>query len=352
MRSACPSECVDSAHFLPAPPRAAYFDPKRNVWVLSRYCDVHAALRARDLFQASPRGETFPSSEDEAMRRTIFAQARAEAADLQPGRWHMQMESEARSVFGAMDGQSTVDLVGDVALPWSIAMLMKMSKAPAIHGVEITEIAASLLYKKALGLDLDETAQPAWLRRERPLDEPVETAFEGLMAGGELAISKMMFMAMAQSMPAFLAKVWLALMLHPDQLKLLAADRSLIPLAILESLRYAGIVHSLHRKAVRSIDIGTTRIAEGDRVELRVASANFDPERFREPERFDLARAVRSNLSLGGGLHACMGAVLVRQALAATIPAFLAAQPRLIEDQHIVWMGDSTLRWPLAVWVR
>jgi len=100
------------------------------------------------------------------------------------------------------------------------------------------------------------------------------------------------------------------------------------------------------------VQIGSAWIRAGDRVELKIACANFDPERFREPHRLDISRPVQSHVSLGAGLHACTGAALVRQAFAATTAAFLAAKPRLCEDQPIVWMGDSTLRWPLAVWVQ
>lgn len=356
LASGCPPlDLVCDPYFIPSPPQEAYFDSARQAWILTRYRDVQAALRERGLHQASPRGESFPTGENEAIRAEQFAQVRTEIAEVHRGRWRADMEREARSVLRNLDGRKVIDLIGDVTLPWSITMLMKMSGASASSGADLTRIAASLLYKKAFNMDLEESAKPSWLRAPGTqfvkLKDP-EGELDALTARGELAISKMMFFAMAQSMPAFLAKAWLALLQNPSQLEMLAAEPSRMPQAVPELLRYAGIVHALHRKAARAVQIGSAWIEEGDRVELRVASANFDPEMFLSPERLDITRPTRPPLSLGGGLHACTGAVLVRQALTATTSALLTVQARLVEDQRIVWMGDSTLRWPLAVWVQ
>jgi cytochrome P450 len=347
--------CAETASFIPRPPQDAYYDSTRTAWVLSRYGDVQAALRERALHQASPRGETFPAGEDEVQRAETFAQVRAEIAELHRGRWRADMESEAGAVLRDVDRKKRVDLLGDVALPWAVDLLMKMSGASESRRFVVGQIAATLLYKKALSLDLDEDAKPRWLRAAgdqwlKVLDP--EKTLDGLTARGDLALSKMMFLAVAQSLPAFLAKAWLALMLHPDQMQMLAANTRVMPQAAAELLRYAGIVHTLHRKAAQDVRIGSARIAEGERVELEIACANFDPERFREPRRLDLFRPIQSHVSLGGGLHACAGGALVRQAVIATTEAFLSAKPRLLDDQPLVWMGDSTLRWPLAVWVR
>lgn len=346
-------EEVLDAHFIPLSPRDAYFDATRQAWILSRYRDVQAALRERRLHQASPRGEVFPGSEDKPARAEAFAQVKSEIAEIQRGRWRAEMEFEARSVLCHVDGRNVIDLLGGVALPWSIAMLRKMSGAPASCRIEVARISASLFYKKAFGMDLEDAAKPLWLRAAGTPGATVEAPeaeLDALIARGDLAISKMMFLAVSQSLPAFLAKAWLALMLHPGQMKVLAAAPERMPHATSELLRYAGIVHTLHRKAAAQLELGSARIAAGERVELRVASANFDPERFREPQRLDITRAVQSHVSLGAGLHACAGAALVRQAFAATMPVFLASNPRLIEPRRTVWMGDSTLRWPLAVW--
>lgn len=349
------ANCVCSAQFIPSPPEDAYFDSARQAWVFSRYEEVQAALRARALHQASSRGETFPATEDEALRAGMFGEVKGEIADIQAGRWRADMEYEARCILGGVDGETAVDLLGDIALPWSLAILRKMSGAAGSRRIEIAGMAASILYKKAFALDLEEAAKPHWLRSvgiQWTKTENPEGAFDALIARGELAISKMMFLAVTQSLPAFLAKAWLALMLHPDQMEVLRADPSRLPLATTELLRYAGIVHTLHRKAAQDLQIGSAQIKAADRVELRVACANFDPERFRDPNQLDIARPVQSHVSLGAGLHACAGAVLVRHAFAATTPAFLAAGPSLIGNRPVVWMGDSTLRWPLAVWVK
>jgi len=86
-------------------------------------------------------------------------------------------------------------------------------------------------------------------------------------------------------------------------------------------------------------------------VSLKVASANFDPAKFADPYRLDVTRRPAGQLGLGSGLHACIGAALVRQAFTVLTPLFLGAGPILDHNQHIIWLGESTLRRPLAVFV-
>lgn len=124
-----------------------------------------------------------------------------------------------------------------------------------------------------------------------------------------------------------------------------------MPNAVDELVRYAGIVHTLFRKADRDIEIAGIRIAKDQLVSLKVASANFDPAKFADPCRLDVRRRAAGQLGLGSGFHACVGAVLVRQACTVLTPLFLAAGPILDHKQHIVWLGESMLRRPLAVFV-
>ena len=172
-----------------------------------------------------------------------------------------------------------------------------------------------------------------------------------MLERNELAVSKPMCMAASQTLPSFMLKSWLALLRNPAEALRLRAEPALMPNACDELTRYAGIVHTLFRKADQDVDIAGTRIAKGQLVALKVASANFDPEKFPDPYRLDVARRPAGQLGLGSGLHACMGAVMVRQAFTLLTPIFLAAGPTLDRSQRIVWFGDLMLRRPFAVFV-
>ncbi|CAO5188480.1 Cytochrome [Frankia sp. AiPs1] len=98
---------------------------------------------------------------------------------------------------------------------------------------------------------------------------------------------------------------------HPDQLRELAADRSLIPNAIEELLRYEAPSPVQARKLSRDVTHHGQTIEAGRIVLLINASANRDERRFPDADRFDIHRTAR-HLSFGYGIHHCLGAALAR----------------------------------------
>jgi cytochrome P450 len=93
----------------------------------------------------------------------------------------------------------------------------------------------------------------------------------------------------------------------------LAADRSLIPRAVEESLRRDSPVQATTRRAQRDVVVAGTRIAAGDWVQVGVQSANVDEEAYDDADAFRLDRAdPRDHLGFGAGSHVCPGATLAR----------------------------------------
>jgi cytochrome P450 len=106
----------------------------------------------------------------------------------------------------------------------------------------------------------------------------------------------------------------LALMQFPDQLDALRADPSLIPQAVEEVIRYATPVLHMRRTATRDTELHGVSIAEGDKVVLWYASANFDETVFPDPLAFDVTRPLKpEHVAFGAfGPHHCLGAPLAR----------------------------------------
>jgi cytochrome P450 len=103
------------------------------------------------------------------------------------------------------------------------------------------------------------------------------------------------------------------LMLHPDQLARLQADRSLVPSAVEEILRYEGPLRmALPRFATEDFELGGQQIRKGDMVFISTLSANRDDEQFEEAETFDVGRERSPHVAFGHGLHFCLGAPLAR----------------------------------------
>jgi cytochrome P450 len=158
-----------------------------------------------------------------------------------------------------------------------------------------------------------------------------------------------MFLGLALALPSFLAKAWLALVRHPEQMTILIERPSLIPGAGEELLRYAGTVHSLFRYASTEVKLGDIGVKKGQFIYLKIDSANYDPEKYEDPYQLDLTRKVTGHLALGLGSHGCVGAVLVRTACMILLPIFAQSAAALDENRPTLWTRDRSLQWPVSV---
>lgn len=98
----------------------------------------------------------------------------------------------------------------------------------------------------------------------------------------------------------------------PESWERLYRDRSLIPTAMEEILRWASVTPYNRRTATRNVQIGGQRIAAGDKVTLWWASANRDEAVFAQPHIFDITRDPNPHMAFGRGVHFCLGAALAR----------------------------------------
>ena len=103
------------------------------------------------------------------------------------------------------------------------------------------------------------------------------------------------------------------LLQHRDQWEELCADPTLIPNAVEEVLRYDTSVIAWRRITTREVRIGGVDVPAGAKLMLLLACADRDPERFPDPDRFDIHRVdAARHLAFGKGIHFCLGAPLAR----------------------------------------
>jgi cytochrome P450 len=105
-----------------------------------------------------------------------------------------------------------------------------------------------------------------------------------------------------------------ALLTHPDQLAKLNASPDLAKGVVEETLRYWGPVDFIGRRIAREdVELSGTVIPTGEQATVSLASANRDPERFADPDVFDITRAdANRHVAFGKGIHVCLGAPLAR----------------------------------------
>jgi len=105
--------------------------------------------------------------------------------------------------------------------------------------------------------------------------------------------------------------LWL-LMTHPDQLALMRNDPSLVNSAVEEIARYETPISGIPRLPAEDIVVAGVSIPAGSYLTVSVPSANRDPRRFLDPDRFDVTRTDNRHLTFGFGIHHCVGAAVAR----------------------------------------
>jgi cytochrome P450 len=123
-----------------------------------------------------------------------------------------------------------------------------------------------------------------------------------------------------------------ALLTERDRWERVRGDRTLIPWAIEETLRWETPVLFVARQATRDTTVGGVPVAAGYAVSVVIASANRDESHFPDPDRFDLDRRADDHLSFGFGKHFCLGYHLAKLEARTLLTALLDRLPGLRID--------------------
>ncbi len=313
-------------------------------WAILKHADVVRVARDPELFSASEGGvvvENLPDAQLEMMRGMLLAMDPPRHTDYrQPmserfkARVIAQLEPAireiCREILAGAAAKGDVEFVHEVtsALPSRVVgQLMGLPEAdvPQIH---------QLAERNTSGQDADyasgdpnsasiEMAMYAMsfaaARREEPVREDLTSYILGCDFNGkpmdDIAFATFFVQLVTagnDTTKTMLSSGLLALLQHPDQLAELRRDRSLLPGAVEEILRWANPLHYFRRTAMADTDVRGVRIAKGDKVAMYYTSANRDEEVFADSQRFDIHRSPNPHLSFGIGQHFCLGVHLAR----------------------------------------
>jgi cytochrome P450 len=247
-----------------------------------------------------------------------------------------QIRSQCRSIMADAAERGEVDFVHDVCAPLPTQIIGELVGIPdadranlhhwaeRITGAQDDEVAAVdesrgddaamegsvQLAMYAIGLANERRADP----RPDLMTVMLATEIEGKplddMGIGSFFVQ--LIVAGNDTSRTMLSSGLLALLQHPDQLAELRADRSLIPGAVEEMLRWANPLHYFRRTATEDVELGGQAIAAGDKVAMIYTSANRDEAVFDDPQSFDIHRDPNPHLSFGIGEHFCLGVHLAR----------------------------------------
>ncbi|HET9876256.1 MAG TPA: cytochrome P450 [Mycobacterium sp.] len=214
-------------------------------------------------------------------------------------------------------------------------------------------IAASVALKQYLDAILAE-------RRRDPQDDLVSTLAGSEIDGARLTDDEI-FALLLLILPAGVETTYrasgnllVALLSDPALLEAVRADRSMVRGAIEETLRWEPPITAVMRVTTRDTELGGIAIPAGTNVNVSVAAANRDPQRYPEPDRFDPTRRNIVHLTFGGGPHLCLGMHLARMETTVAINALLDRLPdlRLDPDAPAPHVVGVPFRSPLALPVR
>jgi len=175
-------------------------------------------------------------------------------------------------------------------------------------------------------------------RREAPRDDLISSLARAEIDGEHLSDEEI-FSFLRLLLPAGVETTYrstgnllFGLLSNPDQLEAVRNDRSLVPQAIEEAVRWEAPLLTITRVAARDTVLAGVPIPAGSAVMPMLGAANRDEDRYPDPDRFDIFRAPKPHISFGHGVHVCLGMHLARLEMRVALELLLDRLPDLRLD--------------------
>ena len=143
-----------------------------------------------------------------------------------------------------------------------------------------------------------------------------------------------------------------ALACNPAEFERLRADPKLARNAFEEVLRLTSPVHSFCRTVASATSVAGVDLEEGTKILCVLGAANLDPDKWAEPDRFDIGRRAGGHLAFGVGIHACVGQNIARAEGEALLSAIARKVRSITPTAEAVWRPNNAVhaldRLPLA----
>ena len=327
-----------------------HWDPFLHSWVITRYADVVTVLRDYSadrtptpehltkigLEQLAPIAQVMvkqmlfldPPAHTRIRRLASYAFTPHRVEVL---RDHIRDITE--SLIDAVIPQGRMDVIADLAEPLPYTVTAEMLGVPTKDAVQLKEWSQD--FAEMLGnfqhnperaqrvlRSLDEMTKyfQSVIRevRRHPREGLIHSFLTAEMEGDrcteeEVIANTIITMVGGQETTTnLIGNGVLTLLRNPQELARLRADLTLIPSAVEEMLRFEPPSQHTARLAPQDLELGGKRILKRQAAIAVMASGNRDPERFSEPNRFDITREDNRHLSFGWAAHFCFGAALAR----------------------------------------
>ena len=343
-------------------------------WVLSRYDDILHALTNWRLYSSARgnlvdefpgrAGSTLGSSDPprhDRLRGLIQSAVTKRALDhlIAPAK------ASARTHLAAIRGRDSFDFVGEFGSKVTVDLLFTLFALPMDNADEVRRNAVTMVQTDPVTRQKgpEHLAAFQWMadfaenlvqeRKQNPGDDLLSNFITAEIDGEKLLDKEVqltvttLIMAGIESLSGFFGMFALNLADFADARRRVAADLSLIPDAMEESLRFNTSAQRFKRTLTTDFDLHGQTMRADDAVILCYGSANRDERMFADPDTYDIERRPKRHLGFGGGVHSCLGAMLARVATQAVFEEFLAAVPHFTRiNDSLPWVSSSNFRSP------
>jgi len=363
---------------------APIHQPFPGAFLLSRHRDVGPLLRSPHVSsdrRKSPMYELFMSTVPNAER---FRDVPPSMLFLDPPE-HTRLRGLVNKAFtarvveslrprvqeivgGILDevaDRGSLDIVADLAYPIPVTVICDLFGVPQDDRKQVREWSLDLIYTldpMVAGDRLERAGEVSMAfreyirglieeRRASPGDDFI-SALTGAEDEGErltdeeiVSMCLLLLIAGHETTSGLISNGMLALGRHPDAMRELREDPSIIKTAVEELLRFDSPVQLTGRLVLEPFEIDGVRVEAGNDVITLLGAANRDPDEFRDPDRLDLRRHPNHHSAFGGGIHFCLGAPLARLEGQIAVGELVARFPALdIDTDGAVLRDTVTLR--------
>ena len=344
-----------------------YYDEEGDFYALTRHADVAAAFKDYESFSSARGCDLGMVRSGEVPQKSIIFMDPPEHRHMRsllnkaftPRAIQSQRETVVELVehyLGKADPDN-FDVVQDFSGPFPVEVITRMAGVPEEFRQQVRHWIDTSLHREPGQIDWTEENHKANLdsavyyyglvqeRRANPQDDMISRLIAAEIPGedGELrklddieitAFTTLLGGAGAETVTKLMGSAVVEFARHPDQWQKLLDDRSKIPDAVEELLRYIGPVQYNVRYSVKDVELPSGTVPANKPVFLMGAAANRDPRAFDDAETFDIDRdrSQAQNLGLGYGIHSCLGAALARMESAIALDHLLDFMPRYEVD--------------------
>jgi len=277
--------------------------------------------------------------------------------------WRPFVVNAIKELLDAAEEKGSMDVMRDLATPLPVLVIAQMMGVPAEDRPYVRELAEKLLYIARGEYDrmpiltdgmkgmIDYVSPLVDERIVRPGDDFISVLAEGEKRGvftrhQVLVNTSLLLLAGHETTINLICNGALSFIQHPDQWALFKEDPAgRAKWATEECLRYDAPVKSIQRLASQDIEMRGKVMEKNDRIRWFISSANRDPEKFANPNTFDITRQPNPHVAFGNGVHHCLGATLARVEGQEVFKALAERFPGLqMESEDLEYQPSITFR--------